>query len=788
MKNKCIILLFLSLLAGAVSAQQNHYTQTIRGSVIDAISKSPIPGANVIVLNTEPLIGTASDETGEFKLTNVAVGLHDINVSFIGYKPVVLRNLQIKSGKEFVIKIELEELVINTEEIVVKAHGRKDKPLNEMANISARSFTVEETERYAGTWLDPARMAANYSGVMAVGDQRNDIIIRGNSPLGLLWRLEGIDIPNPNHFGTLGTTGGPISILNNNLLDNSDFFTSAFPAEYGNAISGVFDLNMRNGNNARKEFVAQFGMNGIELGAEGPFSKKSKASYLINYRYSTLAIFDALGISFGVSAIPQYQDVSFKINLPGTKAGKFSLFGVGGSSFIEILNKNRKPNDWTFGRNDLDLRFESAMGVVGLSHLYFFNSNTRIKTILASSYTKSRAKADSAYIDKVSLNYYGDESSETKYSFSTKFIQKINAKNNYSAGILLDLYTISYDDSALQEDYLFRKITNIDNKAIWLTQLYAQFQHKFTDNFNLYLGMHYQHFNLNTSQALEPRISLKWNINSMHALSAGVGMHSQLQPRLFYFLQTINPDGSIQKTNEKLGFSKSNQVVIAYDYNINKDLRFKLEAYYQYLHQIPVEIRPSTYSIINYGNEFYPERADSLFNGGTGENYGLEFTLEKFLSNQYYFLITASLFESKYEGSDKIKRNTIYNGKYVLNFLSGYSFKIGRYNSLNLDLKVVNAGGKHYIPIDLEKSNQAGIKVLDYSRAYEPKYNPYFRIDTRLSFKMNRKKYNTELAFDIQNITSHKNILLETYDVETGSIRYDYQLGLFYVFLIRFQF
>lgn len=321
---------------------QKKYTQTVRGTVVDVASKSPIVGAHVVVVNTEPLLGTVTDSEGEFKLEGVTVGKHEISVGFMGYQPVRLRNLLVKSGKELVLNIELEELVVTTEEIVVKAYSRKDKARNEMATVSARSFTVEETERYAGTWLDPSRMAANYAGVMAVGDQRNDIIIRGNSPLGLLWQLEGINIPNPNHFGTLGTTGGPISILNNNLLDNSDFFTSAFPAEYGNALSGVFDLKMRNGNNQKREYVAQAGMNGFELGAEGPFSKNSKASYLLNYRYSTLAIFDALGISFGVSGVPQYQDISFKINVPGTKLGRFTFFGVGGTSYIELLEKTEK--------------------------------------------------------------------------------------------------------------------------------------------------------------------------------------------------------------------------------------------------------------------------------------------------------------------------------------------------------------------------------------------------------------------------------------------------------------
>jgi len=785
---KRTILILIILFSTINTQSQTTYTQTVRGTIVEATSKSPLIGASIIVINSSPLIGAVTNNDGDFTIKNVPVGKHDFGVKFMGYKSVYLRNQAVKSSKELILNIDMNEMVITTEEVVVKAYGRKDKPLNEMAKISARSFTVEETEKYAGTWFDPARMAANYAGVMAVGDQRNDIIIRGNSPLGLLWQLEGINIPNPNHFGTLGTTGGPISILNNNLLDNSDFFTSAFPAEYGNALSGIFDLKMRSGNNKKHEFVAQIGMNGFELGAEGPFSKKSKASYLINYRYSTLVVFDALGINFGVSAVPQYQDLSFKINIPGIKLGKFTLFGVGGTSYIEVLNKNKKENDWTFGYNDLDLRFGSDMGVIGMSHLYFFNKNTRIKTTAAVSYTKSTARADSAYQNLPTITYYGDQSSETKYSLSTKFIQKINSKNNYSIGFLIDKFNVSYKDSTLFYDYSYLKLTETSNEAMYLIQSFVQFQHKFNDDLTFYSGLHYQYFTINGSYALEPRASIKWNINNKHSVSTGFGFHSQLQPRLFYFHETTLQNGTTIKTNYNLDFSKSNQYVLAYDYLINKNLRIKIETYYQYLHNIPVEENESYYSIINYGTEFYTMREDSLVNKGKGKNYGLEFTFEKFLSKNYFFLLTASIFESKYEGSDGIVRSTAYNNNYVINFLTGYTFNIGKYNSLLLNFKVVNAGGKNYIPVDLEQSRIVGYKVMDYSKAYESRYSPYFRLDGRVTFKLNRKHFNTELAFDLQNITKHKNVLLETYDIETGTIKYDYQFGLFYVFLLRFQF
>lgn len=764
---------------------QSQLTQTVRGTVVDIESKSPLPGVTIIIPDIDKQIVTISDSEGYFKLENVPIGRKELRALLIGYDLVILRDLEIKSGKELVLTIEMRERIEDIEEVVITGN-RKDKAINEMAMVSARSFTVEETERYAGTWLDPARMASNYAGVMTTGDQRNDIIIRGNSPLGLLWKLEGVSIPNPNHFGTLGTTGGPISILNNNVLDNSDFFTGAFPAEYGNALSGVFDLNMRKGNNETYEFTAQAGMNGLEFGAEGPFKKNKKSSFLLNYRYSTLAIFDLLDIHFGVSGVPEYQDISFNFNYVSKNAGTFSVFGVGGISTIEVFFEDRKENDWSFGRNQLDFKFGSGMGAAGISHFYSINKKSYLKSVIAVSGTLSSAKADSAYTE-TEVIYYGDKSNEKKYSYTSKYVNKLNVKNSFTAGLIVDMYDVHYEDSVLLDEGSYFYLSEVSNQLLILPAAYAQFKHRFSNKLSITWGTHFLYFNLNNKTSLEPRIALKYEMNPKHTLSAGAGIHSQLQPRLFYFQKTVIDDID-SFTNKNLDFTKSNQVILSYDWLIHKNLRLKLESYYQYLNNVPVEETPSTFSMINYGTSFFEERTDSLVNTGIGENYGIEITFEKFLSKNYYFLFTSSIFESNYTASDKIKRNTIYNGNYVFNFLSGYTFKTGKYSSINLDIKTVYAGGKHYIPVDLEASSEAGMKVLNYDEAFEHQFDDYFRLDGRVGFQLNMKKYHVELAFDVQNLTGQENVLLQTYDVESNSIVYDYQLGLFYVFFIRFQF
>ena len=317
------------LLAFAASAQ--NFTQTVRGQVVDKVAQTSLPGATIIVMGSNPLIGSTTDFDGNFKLTHIPVGNISLQVSFIGYKEIVLPNIVVNSGKEVVLSIPLEEDITQMDEIVITPDVDKNKPLNEMAVVSARTFSVEETRKFAAAVNDPARMVTSYAGVVTTDDGNNAISIRGNSPYGLLWRMEGIDIPNPNHFSNVGTSGGGISILSSQLLTNSDFLTGAFPAEYGNALAGVFDLNLRRGNNEKREYTVQGSFLGTDLAVEGPFSKGYRGSYLVNYRYSTLSILSNLGVNIG-DAVTNFQDLSYHFYLPTNKLGTFSLFGFGGLS------------------------------------------------------------------------------------------------------------------------------------------------------------------------------------------------------------------------------------------------------------------------------------------------------------------------------------------------------------------------------------------------------------------------------------------------------------------------
>ena len=788
MKFKRFIVLLFILITISCTGQSDIITQTIRGEIIDKDSKSPLPGATILITNTDPVKGTSSNKDGKFRFEGVPVGRKDIRVSYVGYKSKSIRNLILKSGKELVLTVELEENVHKLDEVVVKGY-RKDQVRNDMAKVSARSFSIEETEKYAGSWGDPSRMAQNYAGVSSAGDQRNDIIIRGNPPTGLLWRLEDMNIPNPNHFGALGATGGPVSILNNNVLTNSDFFTGAFPAEYGNALSGVFDLQMRNGNNENREYVGQIGFNGFELGAEGPFTDSSNASYLANYRYSTLAVMENLGLNTGVGAVPEYQDLSFKVNIP-LKHGNISLFGIGGISYIE-LGSDRDSTDNRYNTYEgTETRNGSDMATIGLSYLHFFSKESRLKVGINYSGNRVTTTVDSvSNEEREEKMYYHENNAQQKIGLYTKYTDKINAGNILELGMNIENYMISYVDSFYHQGFdTYVKDLDIQKNSLILYQTYGQWEHRFNNQLSLYSGINFEYFDYNHSWSLEPRLSLDWEINKKHSVSAGYGYHSQLQPLFLYFVQTRISQNQYIKTNTDMDFSNSNQWVVGYNYSINPNLRLKVETYYQQQHNIPVTGYNSYFSLANYGSSFHLIRVDSLTNEGTSRNYGIDLTFEKFFNKKYYFLLTASLFDSKYRGSNGQLKNTAFNNNYVVNALAGNELSLGKRGILAFNIRMVGAGGKRYTPIDLEKSREQGQAVFIKEKAYEKQFKDYFRLDGRISYKRDGKNITQEWAIDITNLTDHKNIFNRTYSLTTEDIKTEYQQRFFPMMLYRINF
>lgn len=819
--NRYLLLFGFAILFSFNSFSQATYTQTVRGQVVDKVSSVGLPGVVVRLKNdsTKKHVAT-TDANGNFKIEGIPVGRRSFMVSLIGYNSQPLNDIIVSSGKETFLNIELEESLVQMDEVVVNADEQKDV-VTDMQAVNVKTFSIEETERYPGSRQDPARMASNFAGVQGTNDSRNDIVVRGNSPAGLLWRLEEIDIPNPNHFAVAGSAGGPTAIINNKYLANSEFYTGAFPANYGNALGGVFDLKMRNGNNQKHERTFQFGLLGTELSVEGPINKEKGSSYFVNYRYSTLKMLSGLNIKLGTSAVPQYQDGAFRFNFPTKKAGVFSLSGIGGMSTIKIIlsTQTERPKE-LYGDLNRDQYFASNMGVVILNHSYSFNSRTLMKTSLA--YSGQGLNVDH-YLVLRDKNFkpndtlpqiLGYDFLETKSTLAWYIKHKMNAKNSFKAGFFVNAFHVDFYDQVkinsrydtIAQDIIDKPFkTRINSKAdFYLVQPYIAFVHKFNEKWSTNLGVFAQYLTLSNSWVVEPRASLRYQFKSNQSLSLAYGMHSQMQPTYLYFAtpDSLVRDGKVYSNpgkiqdNKNLGFSKSQHGVLGYDLQISKYFRTKVEAYYQYLWDIPVYAVPSSVSLLNRGasfNRFFP--IYTMENKGTGYNYGLEFTLEKIFSKHYFFLYSASLFDSKYTASNGKTFDTDFNGQYMMNLLAGLEYEIGKSkkNSINVSTKFTYGGGKRYSPVDIAASNAVMDVVADNDKVNTLQFNPYNRLDLRIAYKINKKKATYEIALDLVNIMNTKNVLALSYAPDPANINADpliknYQLGFLPLFYVKVDF
>lgn len=771
-------------LASHIAFCQN-LTQTIRGTVIDQDSRIPLVGATVVVVGTDPLKGTVTDINGDFRLEQVPVGRHALRITFVGYEEVTIPEILVGSAKEVVLNIELVEALTQLKEVVISAGMDKGKSLNEMATVSARSFTVEETRRYPMSISDPSRMALSFAGTATTSDETNEIIIRGNSPKGLLWRLEGTEIPGPNHFAEEGSSAGAISILSSNMITTSDFMTGAFPAEYGNAISGVFDISLRNGNTEMREYSFQFGVLGTDLSLEGPFKKGYQGSYLANYRYSTLALFQLAGIQLAGDQIPQFQDLSFNLHLP-SRIGEFNVWSIGGLS-NSTLEAKRDSAEWTYQSDRMDVVTKSGMFAAGVTHLIFPNQRSYLRTVLSFSGSGNLDEVellDTAYVAKP---FEKQDALSDAVRVSTLYNIKFSPRLTLRSGLMASWLHFSYLDEGTDEaDGQWKRF--VDSKGhTYLYQAYLQTRYRFNEELALSTGMHFLLFGLNKNFCVEPRIGLKWDVTSQQSLGIGLGLHSRHEPLFTYFTQVWDSTRQAYIFPDKtLDLMKALHLVVSYELIFREDFHLKTEVYYQYLFDVPVSQNPDeVISTINGDVGL-----DTLVSSGRGRNFGIEFTLEKYFTHQYYFLVTSSLFRSRFRAADDHWYHTRYDIGFINNLIGGKEFYIGKgkNNILGANAKLIWAGGTRYTPIDYGQSIVKGTTIYLTKESYSIQSPDYLRMDIGISYRMNRQHAAYILSLDIQNLTDRQNVYTQYYDPDTQELVMLYQFGLIPILSFKIEF
>jgi len=740
------------------------FTQTLKGKIFDQNTHEPLLGATIIVQHTDPIIGTTTDETGNFKLNNLPLGRITLQISYIGYESRVIPEVMITSAKEVVLSIALKEAATELEGVEVVAGIRKEKALNAMATVSARTFSVEETQRYAGGLSDPARLASAFAGVSTGNLQDNSIVVRGNAPQGVQWRLEGVKIPSPQHFsGGNVIGGGLVTLFSNQVIGNSDFLTGAFPAEYGNALAAVFDVKMRTGNTSCYEHTAQAGVLGLDFASEGPLSRAKGSSYLFNYRYSTLGLLNDLKINKTGQRI-KYQDLSFKLNFPTEKAGTFSLWGIGG---IDNTHKDalKAPTDWKTDIDRVNNNWNTYVGTVGLRHQITAGERSFVESHLAFSGTD----------DRISTDYLSDDASvftpdsrlkkqNGTLTLATSLTHKLSPLATLKVGISSKQLFYKYNLSAAQ-DYVPSTYARIVNSAgsTNLTEGYAQLKYQLSPALLANVGLRTHYFGLNKELSLESRVGLAWKLSDKHSLSFGYGKHSQPEDLNVYMIEV----GGVA-VNKDLKLSDAHHFVLGYDWMLTDKLRFKAEAYYQYLWNIPGE-EGTSYSLINLRRALYLNKA--LVNNTKGRNYGIDLTLERFLGDNYYYLITGSIFKSEYKAGDNVWRNTRYNKGFVLNALFGKEFYFANNRKvLDVNARVSVTGGERYSPILESQSVTQKRVIYDESRAFSEQFRTLTYADLTVNYRINHRKSSSVFSFQMKNVLGAPIYIDHNYNYQTGAI------------------
>ncbi len=745
--------------------------QTIRGKIMDKQTLELLSNVTVKLVPGNHV--SFSDSLGRFYFHKIPLGRYSISFSRLGYAPASIPNLELRSGKEINLPVELEEAPQFLREVLVVSERAKDRSKNEMALVSTRQFSVTEANRYAGGFQDPARMTLNFAGVTNAGsDQNNEIIIRGNSPKGLLWRMEGIEIPNPNHFGDgQGSTSGIISMINSTSLANSDFMSGAFPAEYGNASSGVFDLRFRRGNNEKREWMAQLSVVGIDVASEGPIGKNG-GSYRAGARYSTLELLlksGLININSG-NFKPAYRDLNYTIDIPLKKAGLLTFWGLAGANDTE--DEKLTTKDYS----------NSNMGAFGLSYKLPFKKG-HLSTVLA----LTTESANVSKIENISNAWKTTRDQLYRYPnirLNATYVYKWNASLSAKFGINVSQLSFELKDDRWDG----KKIVNYLNESnsTYYVQQFGQIIKKWTPAFQTTFGLHAYQFELNQSKGIEPRMAISIENKSGGRFSVGIGWHSRIEPISTYLFKKYIPNGNFFQPNKNIKPSQALHQVVSYDQRIGENTRLKVEAYIQNINQVPIDTAlTGLFSLVNYTSGI---PGQVLENTGKGINKGIELTLERFLADNFYYLVTASLFDSKFQNKDLVWRNTQFNNLFAGNILVGKDFTLAKQKSLSINLRYLLRGGNRYTPINLAESIKRNTTVSVQAKAFESQYPNFERYDFSLAYRINKLNHTWSFRLDLQNIFNANNIIEERYDSNVKGLTYRFALPLIPIISSQLEF
>lgn len=772
----------LCIMCGLLSVVQ---AQTVRGTVSDVTTGETLIGATVMIMGSDK--GTVTDIDGSYLIKGLKPGRYDIKVTFIGYEPSITKEVLVAGTKEVIVDVRLKESSVSLGEVVIRPHINKTEPVNPLSLVGGKMLSMEEASRYAGGFNDPARIVASFAGIGGTSDN-NGISVHGHAPASLQWRIEGVQINSPNHFADVLESGaGVVGAINSSILANSDFYSSAYGAEYSNALSGVFDMWLRAGNNTRHEHYFQIGTLGAEIGSEGPLKKGSRSSYIINYRYSITSLADNMGLVDMEGQRVDFQDLNINLNFPTKKAGTFNIFGIGMLDH-SAQDKPYKTEEWESLMDAEALSTDNGLAIVGARHVLYMPSKWKWQTTAV--YNYNLIKADDKYYPfdfathtltngNNASDFDHTKQENQQVTLTTSVAKQISPQfyAKFGASYTHNFYTMAY--SAADEIYnpqtMEQKMDASGNTS--LTNIYFSNSWKpWGSVFTVNTGIAANYFALSKELSVEPRVQMQWKPDTSNTFSAGYGLNSQMQKLDVYF--TPNTVGSALGDGRNLGLAKNHQMTLSYSHLWGENINLTIEGFYQYGYHIPVSADPTgTFCIINR-LDLIP--TDPLVAKGNLRNYGIDMTLERYMKYGFYATLNGSLYNMQYRAQDKVWRNTRLNRNYLIKMLAGKEWMLGNNgkNVFNVSAKATYMGGVHHTPVNIAatvaayQSGQYLYEVIyEDDKAMSQQYDPLLIFDLTVSYRITGKRVSHTIAFHAVNLFDAKSPTYDSYNFATGRVK-----------------
>ena len=755
-----IILSFLLLLFYSLAFSQSGI---VRGLITNALNNKPIEQAKVQVLDQQ--LGAISDENGVYEISGIKPGVYSFKVVVSGFKAFQINEITVTNARSVSLDFALEEIVIEQQEVTVKANPfiRKIE-----SPVSLKTLNSTEIERLPGANRDASKVIASLPGVASRATFRNDIIIRGGSPGENKFYLDGIEVPNINHFATQGSSGGPVGLLNINFIREVDFYSGAFPANRANALSSVLAFKQKDGNPDAVITNFALGSSDAALTLDGPMGKK--VDFIFSARRSYLQfLFAALKLPI----LPTYNDFQYKINYKINQKNKLTFIGLGAIDVFRLngkVNENItdsstiEKNNFILGNLPIQNQWNYTMGVNWLHY-----SKNSYQTVVLSrnmlNNSASRYKNDSLLFD------YASFEAENKFRFEHNYTKngwRLNAGFAYEYS---RYYNKTYNNITVQG--LPIEVNFKSNLFLSKGAVFAQLSKGFiNERLNLSIGLRsdintYSRSMMNPLEQLSPSLSINYRINEQWALNGNIARYHQLPS--YTILGYRESTGNLVNKENGLKYISADHFVLGTEFLSKKSARFTLEGFYKSYDKYPFSVKDSL-CLANIGSDFGIVGNEEVKSISTGRSYGMEFLYQQKLYKGFYAILAYTFVNSEFKDKNNVYVPTAWDSKHIVSLTGGKRFKKG----WELGLRWLYSGGSPYTPY----SSASGLKenwdingqgVLDYSQLNTLRESSFHQLNLRVDKKIFLEKLTMNFYLDIQNAYGYKAILAPTMLVETDA-------------------